>query len=91
MFFTIAFIKSFKVPNLSLFAARQTILRPISLILNNSEQTDYEFIMHLKDENLVSLQFCEMTYHFPFTIIQLIFFYWAILVILALLSLTQFS
>ena len=31
--FTIAFSKSFKVPNLSLFAARQTILPPFSLIL----------------------------------------------------------
>ena len=31
--FTIAFIKSFKVPNLRLFAARQTILTPLSLIL----------------------------------------------------------
>ena len=33
MFFTIACIKSFKVPNLSLFAARQTILPPLSLAL----------------------------------------------------------
>ena len=33
MFFTIAFIESFKVPNLSLFAARQTILPSLSLIL----------------------------------------------------------
>ena len=33
MFFTIAFIKSFKVLNLSMFAARQTILPPLSLNL----------------------------------------------------------
>ena len=33
IFLTIAFIKSFNVPNLSLFAARQTILPPFILIL----------------------------------------------------------
>ena len=83
--FTIAFIKSFKVPNLRLFATRQTILTPLSLILSEHpvlaffsveqlEKTDYKFIVHLKDDSSsVSLQFCEMTYHFPFTIIQLIF------------------
>ena len=71
--FTIAFIKHFKVPNLSLFAARQAILPPLSLIL--IEQTDYKFIAHLKDENSAALQFCEMTNHFPYTILQLIFLY----------------
>ena len=102
MFFTIAFIKSFKVPKLSLFAARETILLPFSLILierqvlafsqyNNSKQTDYKFITHLKDDNSAALQFCEMTYHFLFTILQLVFLYWAILVFLVLFSLTQFS
>ena len=33
MLLTIAFIKHFKVTNLSLYAARQTILPPLSLIL----------------------------------------------------------
>ena len=33
MLFTIDFIKSLKVPNLSVFAARQSILTPLSLIL----------------------------------------------------------
>ena len=33
IFLTIAFIKSFEVPDLSLFAARHTILPPFSLIL----------------------------------------------------------
>ena len=102
MFFIIAFIKSLKVPNLRLFATQQTFLTPLSLILierpvlafsqkNNSKQTNYKVIAHLKDDSSAALQFCDITYHFPFAILQIIFLYWAILVFVVLFTLTQFS